>query len=92
MYAVYVIASMLAKSKTNKPFPPAQYETLKTKIRRLAEREISPVRQFAIEGLGLTKDAEDAEFLEKLGGTTKDPYVKKFALETAKEIRNSNVK
>ena len=90
MNAVYVIANMLAKSKVNSLFPPSQYQSIKRQIRAMAMRGNPAVRQSAMQGLGLTKDAEDAAFLETLAAECKEPYTRKFALDAAQEIRNAN--
>lgn len=91
MYAVYVIASMLAKAKaTANPFPEKQYRELKTLIRRLATKDIDPVSYSAIEGLGLTDDPEDAEFVERLSARFMDPHQRELTLGVARRIRDTN--
>jgi hypothetical protein len=91
MYAVYVIASMLAKAKASShPFPPTQYKALKALIRRLATFDVDPVRFSAVEGLGLTHDPEDAEFIERLSARFTDPGTKEIALKIAQQIRDAN--
>jgi hypothetical protein len=90
MDAVYVLANMLAKSKGEDPFPPAEYRSLKQRVRSAAAKGNPAVRQSAMKGLGLTKDLEDVPFLEKLAKTAPDPDTRKYALNAAREIRESN--
>jgi hypothetical protein len=92
MYSVYVLASMLAKSKTSDPFPTAKYQALKGDIRRLAMQDAVAVRFSAVQGLGLIKDPEDADFISKLSARITDPFLKKEALQIAQAIRDVNHK
>lgn len=89
--ACYVVASMLAKSKTDHPFPAAEYQAYKRRIRwHILHDPLGIVPDFGIEGLALTKDPEDIPTLEGFAARAKLPFDKKLALETAQAIRDAN--
>jgi hypothetical protein len=90
MYSVYVIASMLAKAKATNPFSPAQYKSLKAIIRHLALTDIDPVAYSAAEGLGLTHDPGDAEFVERASARLSDAPSRTFVAQIAQQIRDAN--
>ncbi len=87
MYAVYVIASMLAESKSRKPFTKARYKSLKAIIRRLAgsDNDVA-VRFSAVQGLGLVDDPEDTEFVFQISEGFSDPHLKALALDIAQKM------
>lgn len=87
--AAYVVANMLAKAKSVKHFQAAEYRRLKQRLRSAAATGHPAVRQSAMKGLALTKDSEDAPFLEKLAKTATDPDTRQYALAAAKQIRES---
>lgn len=90
MYAIYVIASMLAKAKATNPFPPAQYKSLKATIRRLALNDIDPVAFSAAQGLALTHDPGDAEVVERVSARLADPRARQIIAKVAQQIREAN--
>jgi prophage maintenance system killer protein len=91
MNAVYVIASMLAKAKaSNHPFPPAQYNSLKAMVRRLALNDIDFVAFSAAEGLALTHDTGDAEAVERVSARLADPHARQIIAKIAQQIRDAN--
>jgi hypothetical protein len=90
MYAVYVIASMLAKAKATDPFPPAQYKSLKAMIRRLGLNDIDPVAFSAAKGLALTHDPGDGEVVERVSARLADPHARQIIAKVAQQIRDAS--
>jgi len=90
MTAIYVIAAMLAEAKSTHPFPQRQYRMLKGTIRHIALTDIDPVAYSAAEGLGLTHDTGDAEFVERVSKRFQDPGLRRLTLQIAQQIRSAN--
>lgn len=87
----YVIANMLAKSsQSSNPFPTALYEHYKQRIRRVIWSDRNgPVVGFGIEGLGLTKDAEDIPFLKAFLAQSKSEFAKGEAKRIVDDLNRS---
>jgi hypothetical protein len=87
--AAYVIADMLAKSKSGDPIAASVYHHYKKLIRwHIWHDPPGFVTGFGIQGLGQTKDPEDISFLEAVAARSHDEYDKQLALRTARDIRN----
>lgn len=87
MVSVYLLAMVLRRSKSDHSLSPAQYHALKRKIRYLVKNDIPPVRQSAIQGLGIIGDSEDAPLLETLDSAQINPVTRKFSEEALAKIR-----
>ncbi len=87
MTAVYVIAAYAAKAKAKKAVSPQKYQSLRQLVRKLAVHDELPVRDAAVEGLGVLGDPADLPLLEQIGANDKDQYVRSFALASAKSIK-----
>lgn len=88
--ACYVIANMLAKSKSGDPIAPSTYRHYKRLIRwHIWHDPPGFVTGFGVEGLGLTKDPEDIPFLEALAARSNDKDWKQLTLRVAQDIRNT---
>lgn len=90
LVAVYVLASMLAKSKFSDPFSPTRYKSLKARIRELAAKDVVPVRFSAVQGLGLINDPEDTDFVYQICEGFSDPHLRALALGIAQKMSRTN--
>jgi hypothetical protein len=88
--ACYVILAMLANAKINDPFPAAVYRRYKDRIRWHILHDNIIVVFDGIEGLALTKDADDIPLLKIAARQAPTAFHKKHALDTVDLIAKAN--